>query len=527
MIKTNKKGVIDNYVYDISLDSTFVNALGMNVVHNTDGFNFKLPENDQFRYTEDNPYIGKGLSRETKEGKAYTGFEADVAEFNDTYMRDFHYSPLGVNKMGLGIDEVVSSTINFSRKNYADYFPNKPYPEDVKLVGNSIKSKKIPIFIENFLNKAIRLLLNNKGKEFLDYYYEYLEMIYNYKIPLKDIATMGKIKKSLKEYSADVKVLTKAGRPKSRQAWYELAIKYDMHVDNGDTVYYINIGTSKSHSDIKKITHYYQYNENKEKVDITKSIEKEWKLVDKKSGVIKTEWINEKFPNNFVEEEIQFNCVPVPNEVINSEADIFCNEDNGIEYNTAKYIDMFNKRIKPLLVCFSKEIRNDIEINNPKDRKYFTEEQCMLVSGEPNKDTDQDTYEQLMTMEDKEIRFWMKYDMIPPFVEECGMGTWESIKLDYLERMAREKELGVDKEKEVFQQVIDELTKEEWRKIFKNDEEEEDGYNIPSKILKIVNWDNEKDAFVSKQYPDIVIGTIHDILDKQFDDENEFEEIIE
>ena len=32
---------------------------------------------------------------------------------------------------------------NFSRKNYADYFPTKPYPDDVKLVGNTIKSKKI------------------------------------------------------------------------------------------------------------------------------------------------------------------------------------------------------------------------------------------------------------------------------------------------------------------------------------------------------------------------------------------------
>ena len=47
------------------------------IVGDTDGFNFKLPET--YRYTESNPYIGLGLSRETKAGKEYINFEADVA----------------------------------------------------------------------------------------------------------------------------------------------------------------------------------------------------------------------------------------------------------------------------------------------------------------------------------------------------------------------------------------------------------------------------------------------------------------
>lgn len=40
MIKTNKKENMKGIgveVYDISLDGTFVNALGGNVLHNTDG----------------------------------------------------------------------------------------------------------------------------------------------------------------------------------------------------------------------------------------------------------------------------------------------------------------------------------------------------------------------------------------------------------------------------------------------------------------------------------------------------------
>ena len=109
-MNVKNKGKSSVYVYDISLDGTVVNALGMNVMSNTDGqlgFNFQLP--DTFRYNEENPYISSGLSRETEEGKAYTGFKADVAEFNDKYMCDMHYAPDAVNKMGLGINEICAA----------------------------------------------------------------------------------------------------------------------------------------------------------------------------------------------------------------------------------------------------------------------------------------------------------------------------------------------------------------------------------------------------------------------------------
>ena len=119
MIKIKNKGKSNNYVYDISLDGTVVNAMGMNVLSNTDGFNFKLPDSKDYRYTDEHPYISPGLSRETKKDEKYTGFKADVAEFNDLFMSDKHYAPNAINKMGLGIDELVSSTINFSRKNYS------------------------------------------------------------------------------------------------------------------------------------------------------------------------------------------------------------------------------------------------------------------------------------------------------------------------------------------------------------------------------------------------------------------------
>ena len=482
------------------------------IVGDTDGFNFALPDDSQYRYTEKNPYVSPGLSRETEEGKSYTGFRADVAEFNDTYMCDKHYAPNAVNKMGLGIDEVVESTINFSRKNYADYFPDNPYPEDVKLVGNTIKSKKMPEYIAKFLAIGIRLLLKGKGQEFLEEYYKYVDKIYNYQIPLRDIATKGKIKKSIREYKADMKVLTKAGRPKSRQAWYELAIQNGLKVDNGDTIYYVNTGKAKSHADVKKVKHFCRLDENGEKIDVTKEIEsahKKWKKENPDKKLTVEQYRAQYYQGTFAEDEIILNCMLVPRDIIDKEEDTYCSDvSDDLEYNVEKYIDMFNKRITPLLVCFSKDIRSSILINNPKDKPYFTEEQCELVSGEPNKPGDQDTYEQLMTMEDKEFKFWTTYNLKPPFFEECGMGNWEDAVADYYDRMEKEKEAGITAIREEYQKIIDSLSIEEIDKFLDEGE-------LPSGILKIVEVDPNTMYFVAKNMEDVKIGEIFDFIERR------------
>lgn len=404
--------------------------------------------------------------------------------------------------MGLGIDEIVSATINFSRKNYADHFPDNPFPKDVKLVGNTIKSKKMPEYIAKFLSVGIRQLLRGEGQAFLDNYYDYIEKIYNYKIPLREIATKGKVKKSIEQYLKDVQEITKAGRPKSRQAWYELAIKEKLHVDNGDTIYYVNTGTSKSHSDVKKVTHYLDADKN----DITKTIEKEYKVYHKNGGILTmVDWRQKHYPTVVKTEEIIMNCKLVPRNIIDSEEDIYCSED--LEYNTAKYIDMFNKRITPLLVCFNRSIRSEILINNPNDRKYFTNEQCVLVSGEPNKLSDQDTYEQLMTMEDKEIRFWTKYGMVPPFLDDCGMGKWEDIVQDYEERQERDRKLGIDKERETINEIINGMSVQNINDFL------EDGV-IPPSILKIAELNPVKFSLMSKKYPEIELISLNDIIEQ-------------
>lgn len=368
----------------------------------------------------------------------------------------------------------------------------------------------MPEYIEDFLDEAVRLLLQNKGQEFLELYYENIDKIYNYRIPLRAIASKGKVKKYLDEYVKDCQTITKAGRPKSRQAWMELALRENLKVDLGDTLYYINIGKTKSQADVKKVTHYYVQEEGERK-DVVTKIEKEYKAYKKdcKERGIKTVqdkngFISANYPDVVKEEEIILNAILLPRDMVESEEDFYC--EDGQEYNVPKYIEQFNKRITPLLVCFSKDIRDKILINKPSERPYFTAEEAQLCSGEPNKIGDQDTYEQLMTMEDKEIRFWAAHPEFKiPFLEECGM-NWDEIYTDYQNRMKREKELGVDIIRKKYEEAIAAMSKDDVDNFVEEGE-------LPAAFDTLIAIDPVTGKFVSKQYPDIVIGGIFDILE--------------
>ena len=431
------------------------------IVGDTDGFNFQMPREENFRYTKGNPYISNGRGRNSVKGKAYTRVEADVAEFEDIYLAEAYNG--GVNKMGLGIDEYCDACIQFARKNYADLMPDGK----TKKVGNTIKSRKMSGYLEKFIDEGVDLLLRNNGYKFLSNYYDYIEKIYNYQIPIKDIASKGNIKKTLKEYQDDCKTLTKAGSKKSRQAWYELALNEELEVNVGDTVFYINTGTKKGHSDVKRVTHYYYYNDG-EKVEITKELEKLYKEYTKefkangwKDKKTRLDLAKEKYGTKaFDEDEIILNCKLVPNQILDMEEDVLCSDYEGLEYNVEKYIDQFNNRIRPLLVCFHPDIRNKILVTNPKDKQYFTEEESKLVSGYPNKEGDQDTYEQLMTPEKKEIEYWVKINEVPPFVKECGI-DWDALVEQYKKEKEEENYALFQEENKKYLEALEEITNDE------------------------------------------------------------------
>lgn len=518
----------DGYVYDISSGGTFVCANGMVVCHNTDGFNFQIP--DKLRYTDEHPYVSKGLCRYTVEGKKSTGFQADVDEFNDMYMR---------GKSALDIDEVIPCSVNLRRKNYFELLNDN----SVKLVGNTVKSKKMPIYIKKFLEKGVRLLVEGKGYEFVEFYYDYIEKIYNLRIPLKDIASVGKIKSSIKDYKDACKQLTKSGGKKARQAWYELVIRDGLDVHMGDAIYYINTGDSPKASDVKRVSHYYAIDkETKEKVDVTKEVKRLYQKDRKEFQIKSGDDIYDKkildfgktiYPGLVEEDELIFNCERVPNEILEDEGDHYCEGD--FEYNVPKYIEMLNNRIQPIFVCFRKEIRSSIGkdgrlvddgygimIKTPSERKTFSREDLELCNGQPFNEDDQDTYEALMTMSESEVGFWLHFlkgknsplpwaeffndkdgkRIEPIYIDQTGM-DWNTVKGEYLKSHHEEIMDDFIREKLAYEKCLEKLTKKEVKSLIG------DGI-IPKVILLMAYMDNNGD-FLSRSNGK-VLGNIRDII---------------
>jgi len=331
------------------------------LVMDTDGVNFSVPEG-----RDSHTYIGKGLNGLVEEGKEYRGSEADVAEYNDLFMR---------NEMGLDTDGQWLATINVARKNYA-LLTDKG---KVKLTGNTIKSKKLQTYVAEFLDSGLSMLLDGKGQEFLDSYYNYVGKLYNKEIPIAKIANKARVKQSLDEYKVHITKRTKSGSFMSRQAHMELALANNLNVGLGDTIYYVNNGTRKSHGDVQK-----------------------------------------------KKDEVVINCYHV------DEKDIEQTPDKLGEYNVPRYITAFNKRIEPLLVVFSPEIRDEILVENPEDRPLFTKSQTELVRGYPRKDGDQDTLDEVLTLSDTEQVFWNSVGIDPFYMYVDN--TIELVNNDYVNK---------------------------------------------------------------------------------------------
>jgi DNA polymerase elongation subunit (family B) len=324
------------------------------LVMDTDGVNFSCPTD-----VEDREYVGLGNNELVKKDKTYSGSEADVAEYNDLFMR---------GEMGLDTDGQWPSCINVARKNYALLMPNGT----VKLTGNSIKSKKLQGYLEDFIDKGLRLLLEGKGGDFVEYYYEYLAKIYNKEIPLAKIANKSRVKQKVESYKKRCKQRTKAGNLMSRQAHMELIIKNNVTVSLGDTIYYVNNGKVMSHGDVQR----------KKKKDGTEEI--------------------------------------ILHSYLISENDL----DNGAmgEYNVPRYISTFNKRVEPLLVCFKPEVRESLIKKIPDDREYYTKTQCNLINGIGRKEGDQDSLEEILELSNEEKVYWEKMNTSENyFMEELGL----------------------------------------------------------------------------------------------------------
>lgn len=357
------------------------------LVMDTDGVNFSLPEG-----AYDRKYVGRGLNWKVKEGKVYQGAESDVAEYNDIFMR---------GEMALDTDGVWPSCINLARKNYAVM----DYKGKIKLTGNSIKSKKLPGYIEKFLDIGIKLLLEGRGSEFVEFYYEYLQKIYDKQIPLAQVAQKARIKHSLSDYKYRCTQKTKAGSLMSRQAHMELAITHNMSVNMGDVIMYVNNGNKSSQGDVQKVN----------------KLKSGWRTDDLQYYF----GVNKKYPDDNMDSIVRLNCY------ILDPSDLENNPNMTGEYNVPRAVATFNKRIEPLMVCFKQEVREGLIVDKPDDRGIYTRSQCELINGLPMGPGDQDNLEEVMTMSDAEVKYWEKRGLSSNYIYDLAEEGWEKYIYQY------------------------------------------------------------------------------------------------
>jgi DNA polymerase elongation subunit (family B) len=329
----------------------------------TDGVNFSIPSMvdidinlnklDKMIPINDIIYIDKN-------GKEHKGVNAYVEKYNTEVMNgDF---------MKIDHDGEWKSTLILSRINYAnltyesiDKKSGKVKPPKIKLTGNTIKSNTMPEYIEDYINVAMKHILENKPDLFIEHYYEYLAKIYYMQIPLKKIANKGRVKMSIKSYKN--RGLNKNGKEKGKQAHMELLINANIPYEVGDLIYYVNTGTVKSHGDSKII-----------KDKVTKELRMASEMIDGK--------------------QLEQNPTMLG------------------KYNIAKYIDNFNKRVEKILVGFSENVRNTLLKSDPTLREYYTDLDLKLYCHE------KDNIEESMFLEQKEIEFWQKTGFNPYLITD-------------------------------------------------------------------------------------------------------------
>jgi DNA polymerase, archaea type len=357
-------------------------------VCDTDGINMVVPE--MVSVDIEGNKLGEEVSIETYEfttsnGKTHRGANALVEKFNEEV--------LAGKFMKLDNDGMWPSAINISRKNYANMeAPEEGKAAKIKMVGNTLKSKTMPEYIKEFIDTGIRLLLEDKGAEFVEYYYDYKTKIITREIPLKKIADKARVKLSTEEYNN--RGTNKKGQLKPKQAHMELIIQDDLKVSRGDIVYYVNNGVKKSHS---------------------------FTTVDKTSGKLMAYVI--------------------------SQQDLESNPEKEGEYNVAFYLEKFNKRVAALLTPFKSEVRDTLIQDAVGKRQYYTPAQCEL--GYFQNPEAKDNIKNFFILEKSEVVYWNKtglnpYEILPEFETEITYDGYEyQEKLELVRRNLAPKGLNV------------------------------------------------------------------------------------
>lgn len=341
----------------LRLAARFFRSRGFTVLMtDTDGINFSAPES-----VDDAVYIGKGQHENVELGKEYRGIAAHFAEFNDTYL---------YGEMEFTLDGEWVSQLNCTRKNYIVMEASGK----IKLTGNSLHSRTMPTYIEEFFETGIPILMKGDGFGFVQYYNQYVDKICNREIPLVKIANKAKVKVSTDDYLN--RGNDKDGKPKGKQAHMELAIMHNLKPNIGDYIYYVNDGTAVSHGDVGEK---FKRNEN-------------GKLLKDENG--------QKIPDGIYAYLI-------------SNDDIENNPEKLGSYNVPKFLDAFNNKVETLLTAFKPSVRNKILVRNPKERVLFTKDELELCNNMPEDVNDRDDMDEFFTPEPLEHVFWQQFNYNP------------------------------------------------------------------------------------------------------------------
>ena len=173
----------------------------------------------------------------------------------------------------------------------------------------------------------------------------------------------------------------------SMMAHMELALKHKLNVNLGDVIYYVNNGDKASQGDVQKVNkpkkgwNNEQINlflsdssksnldyKQKEKFLLNSGWEKSWSDDNWVRSDSKNKEANTGIPTDVAyrmastDSIIQINCYMLDAKTLEN------NPDMTGDYNVARAVTTFNKRIEPLLVVFKDEVRENLLVDKPEDR---------------------------------------------------------------------------------------------------------------------------------------------------------------
>ena len=390
----------------------------------TDGINFHIPKLSTIMFNGDVEVLNvpEGSVDELWRYKGLTGIKALILKFNTEEMK----APF----MSVDDDGDFISCLNLSRINYALLYEKKNKKTGqmeikVKLTGNSLKSKVMPEYIEEFIEKGIRMILEGKGSEFVEYYYDYAGDIFYKRIPLRKIASKSKIKVSIEDYKRRGK--DKNGREKGKQAHMELLIlerenmareickeKYHIFKEEFEKKFAENVLAKKSIDE-------YTYEElmpfvgdymplPPELDSMVYYVNTGYKMSDGDSAIVNDKGTGKK---------------RICSAIINTKT-LEENPNLTGDYNIHKYFKAFNNKVKIYLEGFDPEVKKRIlakikrkkikdEFGNKIEKVEFIREH--FISDELElKSFVIDDYDSSMNLEDREVEFWNKTGYDPRLI---------------------------------------------------------------------------------------------------------------